>query len=131
MARKVVMVGSTTFPIDAALGAQIVDIMREYPPDTAFLTRGSQGFDQFIMRVAPLIERRCFGYPSKGGADNWTRDIELVKDGDEVLAFLDPDTLDDPNTGTAHVVESALTQKKPVRAYSVVDGALVWVGENE
>lgn len=131
MVRKVVMVGSASFPIDAALGAQVVDIMREYPADTAFLTRGSEGFDRFVIGAAPLIERRCFAYPSAGGADNWLRDIELVKDGDEVLAFFDPDTLDDPQTGTAHVVESALTQNKPVRAYSVVGGTLIWVGENE
>jgi hypothetical protein len=128
--RKVVLVGSSTFPIDTALGAQVVDVMREFPDDTVFLTRGSPGFDQFVMKVAPIIERRCFGYPSQGGADNWLRDIELVKDGDEVICFFSPDALHDYDTGTAHILETALTQQKPVKAYTIADGALIWVGES-
>jgi hypothetical protein len=127
--KKVVVVGSSTFPIEPGVGKEIVDLLREFPEDTVFLTRGSEGFDRFLMGVAGLIERRCFAYPSQGGADNWLRDIELVKDGDEVICFFAPDALTDYDTGTAHVLETALTQQKPAKAYSVVNGSLVWVGE--
>jgi hypothetical protein len=34
------------------------------------------------------------------------------------------------NTGTGHVVECALSAKKPVRAFTSVNGSLVYVGEN-
>lgn len=127
--RKVALVGSTTFPLDAAIGAEIVDTMLGLGEDVAFLTRGSKGFDQFVLTVAPLIGRRCFAYPSEGGADNFLRDIELVKDADEVLAFFDPDTLQRTDTGTGHVVEVALNQGKPCKAFTTVNGALVWAGE--
>jgi len=128
--KKVCVVGSTTFPIDAAVGAEIVDLLRDFGEDVVFLTRGSKGFDRFIMQVAPLIQRRCFSFPSEGGADNFLRDIELVRDADEIIAFFDPATLHDMNTGTGHVVECALNAKKPVRAFTSVNGSLVYVGEN-
>lgn len=131
MTRKVAIVGSTTFPIDAAVGTEIVDVMLEYGADVVFLTRGSPGFDTFVMGAAPLIGRRCFAYPSQGGADNFIRDIELVKDADEVLAFFDPDTLSRDDTGTGHVVEAALSAGKPCKAYTAVNGSLVWVGESD
>ena len=131
MTRKVAIVGSTTFPIDTAVGAEIVDVMLEFGEDVVFLTRGSEGFDRFVMGAAPLIGRRCFGYPSQGGADNFMRDIELVKDADEVLAFFDPDTLHRDDTGTGHVVEVALSQGKPCKAYTTVNGTLVWAGESD
>jgi hypothetical protein len=126
--RKVCLVGSTTFPLDAAVGAEIVDTMLAFGDDVAFLTRGSKGFDQFVMTVAPLVGRTCLAYPSEGGADNFVRDIELVRDADEILAFFDPATLHREDTGTGHVVETALNQKKPVRAFTTVNGSLVYVG---
>jgi hypothetical protein len=126
--RKVAIVGSRTFPLDPGIGKEIVEVMLEYGEDVMFLTRGSPGLDTFVMHAAPIIERRCFAYPAKGGPDNFLRDMELVKDADEVVAFFDPATLSDPNTGTAHVVEKALDKKKPVRAYTTVNGGLVYVG---
>lgn len=129
MTRKVAVVGSTSFPLDAGVGTQVVDTLLALGEDVVFLTRGSPGFDAFVMAVAPLIGRRCFSYPSSGGADNWLRDIELVKDADEVLGFLDPDSLSDPQTGTGHVLEVALQNEKPTKAFTVVDGSLVWAGE--
>jgi hypothetical protein len=131
MTRKVAMVGNTTFYIDAAIGAQIVDVMVEQGEDVVFLTRGSEGFDRFIMQVAPLLQRRCFAYPGRGGTDNLERDTELVKDADTVLAFFDLDTIHKSDTGTAMIVEKALTAKKPTRAYTAVDGKLVWAGETQ
>ena len=130
MTRKLVLVGSRTFPINTVTGTEIVNVIRGYGEDIVILTRGSEGVDQFVMLAAPILGIRCFAYPAKGGADNFTRDIELVKDGDEIVAFLDPDSLHDPNTGTAHVLEAALRAEKPCRAYTLLpDGALVWAGE--
>ena len=131
MTRKVAMVGNHTFPIDASIGKQVVDVMLEYGEDVAFLTRGSEGFDQFIIHASLVIGRRVFTYKGQGGTDNLIRDGELVNDADEVLAFFDPETMHREDTGTAMVVEKALTARKPTRAYTVVEGALVWAGETE
>ncbi len=125
---KAVIVGSTTFPMTAPVLAEVIDIVRSLPEGTMLLTRGSKGFDTTIQTAAILLGIPCFGYPAGGGSDNFLRDIELVKDGDEVLAFFDPDSLHDPNTGTGHVVEMALNAEKPVRAYTVVNDHLVYAG---
>lgn len=129
MTHKVCLVGSTTFPLDAAVGAEIVDTMLACGEDTVFLTRGSKGFDTFVLTVAPIIGRTALAYPSEGGSDNFLRDIELVKDADEVLAFFDPATLHRTDTGTGHVVEVALNQGKPCKAFTTINGVLVWAGE--
>jgi hypothetical protein len=129
--RKVAVVGSSSFPLTPEIGAEVVDLLREYPQDTVFLTRGSPGFDQFVMGVCPVLGYRCFAYPSQGGADNWKRDVELARDADEGLVFFDPDSLSDYNTGTAHVVEKMLDQKKPVRAWSEANRRLVFAGATE
>lgn len=129
--RKVAIVGSRSFPISPEVGAEVVDLMREYAEGTVFLTRGSEGFDTFVLAVAPIIGYTAIAYPSAGGANNFLRDVQLVKDADEVLVFLDPDTLDDMNTGTAHVLAKALDQKKPTRAYSVANRHLVFAGSSD
>lgn len=129
--RRVAVVGSRSFPITPEVGAEIVDLLRAYPEGTVFLTRGSPGFDTFLMAVCPIIGYTALAYPSKGGADNFLRDVQLVKDADEVLVFFDPDSLDNQNTGTAHIAEKALDQKKPTRAYSVAGRSLVYAGSND
>lgn len=130
MTRKVGVAGNSTFPISAEVGAEIVDVLLAFGDDAVFLTRGSPGFDTFIVGVAPLIGRRCFTYPSKGGADNFLRDIELVRDADEMLVFFAPGQLEDYDSGTAHILEKALDNHKPTKAYSIVNGSLIWVGES-
>ena len=129
--RRVAIVGSTTFPLTPEIGAEVVDIMRGYPDGTVFLTRGSSGFDTFISRASDIIGRTCVLYPSPGGSRNWDRDVALVKDADEVLLFFDPASLHDPNTGTAHVGEKALDQRKKVMAYSVANERLIYAGSSE
>ena len=57
--------------------------------------------------------------------------MELVEKGDVVLAFFDYDTMHDEKTGTYMVVEKALNAKKPTRAYTCIDGQLVWAGETD
>lgn len=124
MTRKVAVIGSTSFPLTTAIGAQVVDAIRGYE-DAALLTRGSGPFEAFVANVAIAIGLRCFAFKGSG-IDNWKRDRELATAADEVLAFLDPDQLENEKSGTAHVLELALAAGKPVRAATVVDGTLVW-----
>jgi hypothetical protein len=129
--KRIAIVGSSRFPITPELGAEVVDLMRAYPDGTVFLTRGGGVFDTFVASVGPAIGYAVLTYPSPGGSANWDRDVALVKDADEVMAFLDPETLHDTNTGTAHVIEKALDQKKKVMAYSVANRHLVYAGSSE
>lgn len=130
MERRIAVVGSTSFPITPEIGAEVVDVLREFPQGTTFLTRGSPGFDHFIRRVGEVAGLSVVVYPARGGSSNWDRDVALVRDATEVLAFLDPATLSDSNTGTAHIVEKALDQRKPTRAWTVADNHLVFAGSN-
>ena len=117
--KRVLVCGSSTFPLTPEIGAEVVDVLRAFPQGTVFLTRGSAGFDTFIAAVGPIIGVTVLLYPSPGGSSNWDRDVAMVKDADEVLAFFDPDRLHDENSGTAHVVAKALDQKKKVMPHTV------------
>lgn len=128
---KVVVVGSRSFPLTPEIGAAVVELIRAYPPDTVVLTRGSSGFDTFVMRACEIIDYPVAVFPSLGGGDNFRRDADMVRESDEVLVFLDPDSLHNMNTGTAHVIEKALDQKKVAKAYSVANGSLVYVGSSD
>lgn len=130
-AHRVAVVGSTVFPINAELGAEIVDILRTLPDGTVILTRGKGNVDEFISHVAPLLGLRCLAYPSRGGSDNWNRDVELAKDADEAVVLFASNTLADTNTGTAHFAEKMLDAKKPVRAFTEVGNTLVFAGETD
>lgn len=132
MTRKVAFVGSSVFPMTASIGAQIVDVLRALGPDVVLLTRGNGDIDRFLTTVAPLLDIRCFMYPSEGGASNWLRDVELVRDADEVIAIISRADLEARRTGgTLHVVEKALDQRKPTRLYTEEGGMLVGVAEND
>ena len=124
MTRKVAICGSSSFPLDAAVGAQVVDTILGFGEDVLILTRGAGAFDAFVSTVALVLGRRCFNYP--GSSSNWQRDIELAFDANELVAFLDPAVLDNPKTGTAHLIECALAAGKPVRVATPVEGTLVW-----
>ena len=129
MTRKVAVVGSTSFPINAVICAQIVDVIRGFEGEVLFLTRGrTTGLDAFIAIASIGLGHRCFGYPGKGGGDNLARDQELVDDCDEMLAFFDPASLEyQRQTGTAMIVQRALASNKPVRVATVAAQAvLVW-----
>ncbi len=124
MTRKVAVVGSRSFPLTGPIGAQIVDCLREFGPDTLVLTRGAGPFEQFVSTVALALGLRSFAYVGHG-RDNWERDAELAHDADEVVAFVDPAQLD-AKSGTAHVIECALALPRPVRVATVVEGSLIW-----
>jgi len=126
MTRKVAVIGSTTFPLGTAVGAEVVDTIRGFGDNTAILTRGSGPFEAFVAHVALALGIRCFEYRGTGGPDNLVREADLVADCDEVVAFLDPACLDAPYTGTGMFVERALNAKKPTRVATVSGGSLVW-----
>ena len=111
---------------------------------------GSRGFTEILIRKPLRRSRRPFealtaslaevmGFtvtdyvPEPGGrALVFLRDVEMVRDSDEVVAFFPQSYYDgeDVMSGTAHVVDKALDQAKPVRAYAVVEGQAVLVGSD-
>lgn len=126
--RRVLVCGSTSFPLTPELGAQIVDEMRALG-DVIFLTRTAKaGFDRFVAGVASALGRPCIQFIGSG-RDNFERDVQMVEAADEVLLFFDPAQLDiAADTGTQHVAEVALTKRKPVRAWSAHDSQLIFAG---
>lgn len=124
--RKIAVIGSTTFPLNAAVGAQVVDALRAFGEDVVFLTRGSGPFETFVGHVAIALGRQCLAFKGAGGADNFVRDAELVTACDELLAFVDLSRVEAGYTGTGGVIERALSIGRPVRAATAVDGSLVW-----
>ncbi len=126
---NVAVVGSSSFPLTPELGSEVVDLLRSYAPGTTFLTREKPYFDQFVYRAMAILGYTVVAYPSLGGPGNWDRDVALVHDADELVAFFDPATLDDMNTGTAHLVEKGLDKRKKVRAYTVANDHIVFAGE--
>lgn len=123
--KKVAVIGSTTFPLTASLGTEIVNTLRSFG-ECVILTRGAGEFERFIAVAAIALGLRCFAMPGQGGSLNFVRDAELVEACDEMVAFIDPAALDAPHRGTAMVIERALTAGKRVRAATSVEGNLVW-----
>jgi hypothetical protein len=131
MSRKVALVGNDSFPLDISLGGQVVQIIRDLG-DCTILTRARPHFDLFIQHCAIVLGLRCLTYDADGGASNIERDSFLIRDADEVYAFLTLEEFEQGRlSGTYWLIEKALAAGKPVRAYTNVDGALVWAGENE
>lgn len=130
-ARKVCIVGNTSFPLDAGTGTQVVDLIRSLG-DVVILTRGSAGFDAFVGHVAVTLGLRCFTYPAAGGADNMLRNQEMAKDADEVHGFLNLDDFErGVESGTMHVIDAGLSAGKPTYAYTVVEGRLIHAGSHD
>lgn len=125
------VVGSRSFPLTPEVGAEVVDLLRAYPEGTRFLTRGSEGFDQFVLGACGILGLPVETRPSQGGADNFARDAQLALECDELVAFLDPATIHREDTGTAHTVEKFLDKRRRTRAYSVAAGRLVYVGSSD
>ena len=126
--RVVAVVGSSSFPLTVSVGAAVLDLLLAYPQGTLFLTRGSPGFDTFLLDACPRLGLPIEVRPSAGGRDNWLRDAAMAVECQELLAFLDPRTLPDENTGTSHLVSKFLDKKRRVQAFSAAGDALVFVG---
>lgn len=128
MSRKVAVVGNTAFPLDAAVGAQIVDLLRGFQ-DSTILTRKRPTFDVFIQHCAIILGVRCLTYDAEGGSSNIERDSALIRDATELHAFLCLDDFEQGReSGTEWLVQKGLSAGLPVYAYASIDGALVHVG---
>ena len=94
------------------------------------LRRASRPFEALVASLAGVLGLRVSDWiPDPGGrAQVFLRDVEMVQDADEVVAFFPEDA--EMSGGTGHVVEKALDQHKPVRAYAVVGGNLILVGSD-
>lgn len=132
MARRkrltVAVAGSRSFPLSPKIGEAVVNLLRAYPEGTLFLTRGSEGFDQFVLRACDILGLPVEVREAEGGASNWLRDAALARECSEGLVFLDPRTLDREDTGSAHLLEKLLDQKRKTQAYSASGDTLVYVG---
>jgi hypothetical protein len=126
--RVVAVAGSRSFPLTPEVGAQVVDLLRAFPQGTLFLTRGSEGFDQFVLGACDILGLPVEMRRSAGGGDNFKRDAEMALECGELLAFLDPRTVPDENTGTAHLIEKFLDKRRRVQSYSAHGDTLVYVG---
>jgi hypothetical protein len=127
--KRVALVGNSTFPLDAATGAQVVDQIKSLGPDCTLLTRKRPAFDQFIQHCAIILGLRCLTYDADGGASNIERDETLVRDCDELHGFLTLDEFEQGvGTGTRWLIDKALKAGKATYAYTVVDGLLIYVG---
>ena len=68
--------------------------------------------------------------PGPGGRKaTFLRDVSMVGAADEVVAYFSEKA--EMDGGTGHVVEKALDQNRPCRAYSIVDGRLKWIGGHD
>lgn len=132
-AKRIAIVGSSSFPLNAGIGAQIVDTIREYGEDIVLMTRGKGDVDVFVGHVALALGITCLIYPSSGGPDNWRRDVDLARDADEIIAIISRNDLElsDKMSGTLHVAEKGLDQRKRVRMMTEADGRLIWAAEND
>ena len=128
--RVVAVCGSRSFPLTPSTGAEIVEMLQAYPQGTTFITRGSEGVDQFLLTAGPIIGYDVVAFAAQGGPSNFIRDVEMVRMADEVIVFLDPATLHDERTGTSHVLDKALDQHKKSVAWSAANNHLVFVGSS-
>lgn len=132
MTRKYGIVGNSNFPLDAGIGAQVVDTIRGWGPDVTLLTRARPPFDTFIQHVSVVLSLRCLTYDAEGGPSNIERDSALVRDCDELHGYL---TLDDfeagKESGSMWLIQKSLAAGKPTFAYTVVDGRVIHVGSEE
>ena len=68
--------------------------------------------------------------PGPGGRKaTFLRDVAMVGAADEVVAYFAEDA--EMGGGTGHVVEKALDQNRPCRAYALVGGGLKWIGGHD
>lgn len=126
---KVAIVGSRIFPMAEGAGYILGAVTRLKTGDTV-LTRPSEGVDYMAQIFAHVRGLDVEVYRADGArGDVYRRDMQLVDDADKVIAFFDPDHVMDGGTG--HIVETAMRKEKPVEAWTVVDGELIRVGEDQ
>ncbi len=124
---NIVMVGARAFPIIKA-GVVIAELLATFDKtqDTIHTRTGKAGPDAFIAEAATIMGFTVRRWKGEGGASNYIRDVDMVKDADVVYAFFDEDHIGEG--GTQHVVDKSLDQSKRTLTY-IFDGRnLVLVG---
>ena len=121
------MVGNSDFPLDAGVGAQVVDQLRDLGQNVLILTREKPRFDRFIAAVCVALSVRCFTYGANGGPSNIERDGDMIRDCDELHAYMVLDSLDQ-ESGTRWLLDRSLAANKPTYAYAELDGTIIHVG---
>ena len=138
---KVAIVGSRSLELDGEVATHVLnelvslgergfeEVLLRKP-----LRRSSRPFEALVASLAGVLGFRIVDWvPEPGGrAQVFFRDIEMVKDADEVVAFFPEGYFEGEHvmSGTAHVVEQAQYQERPVRAYVLMDGKRVLVGSD-
>jgi hypothetical protein len=125
---NIVMVGNRTFPVIKA-AIELAELLATFDREKDTIhSRGSHGTDEFIIEAAKVMGFQTKTWPGKGGADNFIRDVEMVKAADIVYAFFEADSVGEG--GTQHVLDKALDQRKPIRSYTF-DHRLILVGSSD
>lgn len=138
---KACIVGNRSLELNGDVAQVILDEL---------VSLGDRGFDEILLRHPLHQPRRPFealvaslaavmGFttadyiPESGGrAQVFARDVVMVRDSDEVVAYFPASYYDGEHvmSGTAHVVDKALDQAKPVRAYAMTDKGPILVGSD-
>lgn len=122
---NIVMVAARAFPVIKA-GLDLCELMATFDRTATIHTRNAKGGpDQFIAEAARTMGFSVRTWVGEGGASNYIRDVDMVREADVVYAFFEADHVGEG--GTQHVIDKALDQRKAVISY-VFDRGLVIVG---
>lgn len=132
---KLVVVASRKVDPAVAVAYALPEVAKMPPESTIFLRKPTaKAAHRFELAMAVGAINMGVGVrwwsPGPGGRSaTFLRDVSMVEAADGVLAYFAEDS--EMGGGTGHVVDKALDQNKPCRAYSVVDGRLKWVGGDD
>lgn len=133
---KVAVVGSRALEVNGDVAIHVVTLLAELPSGAEILvrrplTRPLRPFEALVSALANSLGHEVTEYtPDPGGRSQvFLRDVELVRDADEIIALF-PDG-DEMSGGTGHVVDKAIDQKRPVRAYAVEAMGLRLIGAED
>lgn len=133
---KLCVVGSRAIEVDGAVAVHIVELLSKLPKDSTVMvrkpmTRSLRPFEAMVTSMAATMGLRAETFaPEPGGRGKvFSRDIEMVAAADEVVAFFADG--DEMTGGTAHVVDKAIDQQKPVRAYAIAGPELRLIADED
>lgn len=132
---KTVFVGSRSLELDGMVALHVLEQLQGIPGGSILvrkpLRRPLRPFEALVASLATALGFEVVECaPEPGGrSEVFLRDVEMVAAADQVIAFF-PDG-DEMTGGTAHVVEKALDQHRPVHAYAVSDGQLRLIGSED
>jgi len=133
---KVCIVGSRSLEVDGNVALHVVTTLVQLDPSDEILvrkplTRVLRPFEALVASLAGTMGHTVTEYaPEPGGrAQVFLRDVEMVRDSDQVIAFFADG--DEMSGGTGHVVDKAIDQKRSVRAYAVEADKLRLIAEED